>query len=231
MTEYEYEYYSVFQKWPNTNLKGQKFILVAFVWFISTVCFQMLPQIACLKGFKSASVTFIWFFSTVGFKMLTWRAWIRTSKVTVDLSSGCFQSLPMHNCISCICFAFFTASFQMSPLSKLKWDVIKVSLVAFVWSYSLCVFIYAFSKCLPEWMHIHTGCICLNFLHCDLSSGSTKQLPKRTEFYAGCICFAFNRCVFLNGSLNCLYWSMHSHICCICLTSPLSECLICALKA
>ena len=86
-------------------------------------------------------------------------------------------------------------------------------------------YIYALSKCLPEWMHIHTGYICLNFLHCDLSSGSTKQLPKRTECYAGCICFAFNRCVFLNGSLNCLYWSMHSHICCICLTYPLGVCL------
>ena len=49
------------------------------------------------------------------------------------------------------------------------------------------MFSYAFSKCLPEWMHIHTGCICLNFLHCDLSSGSTKPLPKRMEYYAGCI--------------------------------------------
>ena len=149
----------VFWKWPNTNLKGQKFILVAFVWFISTVCFQMLPQIACLKGFKSALVTFIWFFSTVGFKMLTRRAWIRTSKVTLDLSSGCFQSLPMHNCISCICFAFFTASFQMSPLSKLKWDVIKVSLVAFVWSYSLCVFICVIKvparvDAYSHWLHL-----------------------------------------------------------------------------
>ena len=104
-------------------------------------------------------VTFVWFFSTVGFKMLTRRAWIRTSKVTLDLSSGCFQSLPMHNCISCICFAFFTASFQMSPLSKLKWDVIKVSLVAFVSSYSMCVFICVLKvparvDAYSHWLHL-----------------------------------------------------------------------------
>ena len=73
ITEYEYEYYSVYQKWPITNLKGQKFILVAFVLFISTVCFQMRPQIVCLKRFKSVLVTFVWFFSTVGFKILTRR--------------------------------------------------------------------------------------------------------------------------------------------------------------
>ena len=87
------------------------------------------------------------------------RAWMRTSKVTLNLSSGCFQSIPMHNHISCICFAFFTASFQMSPLSKLKWDVIKVSLVAFVWSYSLCIFICVLKvpvrvDAYSHWLHL-----------------------------------------------------------------------------
>ena len=53
----------------------------------------------------------------MGFKMLTRRAWIRTSKVTLDLSSGCFQSLPMHNCIICICFAFF---FSNESVIKVK---------------------------------------------------------------------------------------------------------------
>ena len=109
---------------------------------------------------------------------------------------GVFNPFPCITVWVAFVLRFFTASFQTSPLSKLKWDVIKVSLVAFVWSYSLCVFIYAFSKCLPEWMHIHTGCICLNFLHCDLSSGSTKQLPKRMECYVGRMCFAFIHCVF-----------------------------------
>ena len=103
-------------------------------------------------------ITFVWFFSTVGFKMLIRRE-KRTSKVTLDLSSGFFQSLPMHNHTSCICFAFFTASFQMSPLSKLKWDVIKVSLIAFVSSYSMCVFICVLKvparlDAYSHWLHL-----------------------------------------------------------------------------
>ena len=70
---------------------------------------------------------------------------------------GFFQSLPMHNHISCICFAFFTASFQMSPLSKLKWDVIKVSLIAF--AYSMCVFICVLKvparlDAYSHWLHL-----------------------------------------------------------------------------
>ena len=39
--------------------------LITFVWFFSTVRFQMCPQIACLKRCKVTLIAFVWLFSTV----------------------------------------------------------------------------------------------------------------------------------------------------------------------
>ena len=38
-------------------------------WFVSTVRFQMSPQIDCLRGCKVTLVAFVWLFSTVNFQM------------------------------------------------------------------------------------------------------------------------------------------------------------------
>ena len=55
--------------WSSENDPKWKFILVAFVWYMSTVCFQMRPQIACLRRCKVTLVAFVWLFSTVCFQM------------------------------------------------------------------------------------------------------------------------------------------------------------------
>ena len=46
-------------------LNGCIVALVAFVWFFSTVHFQMCPQIACPRGCKITLLAFIWLFSAV----------------------------------------------------------------------------------------------------------------------------------------------------------------------
>ena len=40
-------------------------------------------------------------------------------------------------------------------------------------------------------MHSHTGCICLTFLHCVISSVFSNCLPERMHSHTGCICLAF----------------------------------------
>ena len=79
------------------------------------------------------------------------------------------------------------------------------------------VFSNVASDCLPERIHNHIVCICLDFLHCVLSNVSSKHLHKRMHNHTGCICLAFLHCVFSNESSNCLRRRMHSHIDCICL--------------
>ena len=111
-SEYEYHLYICIE---------HKFLLVAFVWSISTMCFQMLPQIACLKGLKCAFVTFVWFFSTVGFTMLTQRAWIRSA-----CQSGCKFTLVA------FVWIFSTVTLQMGLQNNCPtgWNV---TLATYVW--------------------------------------------------------------------------------------------------
>ena len=81
-----------------------------------------------------------------------------------------------------------------------------------------CVFSNVSSSCLRQWMHNHTGCICLTLLHCVFSNESSNCLPERMHNHTGCICLTFLHCVFSNVSSNCLLERMHSHIDCICLS-------------
>ena len=57
--------------------------LVTFVWFFSTVRFQMRPQMACLRGCIVTLVAFVWLFSTVCFQMRPQIAGLRTGKVAL----------------------------------------------------------------------------------------------------------------------------------------------------
>ena len=66
-------------------------------------------------------------------------------------------------------------------------------------------------------MHNHTGYICLSFLHCDFSNGSSNDLPERMHKHKGCICLSFLHCAFSNVSSKHLDQSRHNHIGCICL--------------
>ena len=82
--------------------------LVAFVWLFSTVRFQMCPQIPCLKGCIVTLAAFVWFLSTVGFQMCPQIACIRRCKFTLVAFVWLFSS--MH--------------FQMSP-KLLAWEEAK----------------------------------------------------------------------------------------------------------
>ena len=83
MTEYEYEYYSVFQKWPNTNTNNIRSskndrIRIRIIFgppkmteyeYIYYPAFQKWPN-TNLKGQKFILVAFVWFISTVYFQTL-----------------------------------------------------------------------------------------------------------------------------------------------------------------
>ena len=64
----------------------------------------------------------------------------------------------------------------------------------------LCVFLC----CLPGRMQIHTGCICLTFLHCAFSNVFSNWLPERMQNHTDCICLTFLHHVFSNESSDCL---------------------------
>ena len=99
--------------------RGCIITLVAFVWFFSTVCFQMRPQSEGTKRCIVTLVAFVWLLSTVSLHMFPQWTWIR----------GCIITL----------FAFVwldpTVHFQMSPQSACMRGCI-ITLVAFVWLFS-----------------------------------------------------------------------------------------------
>ena len=90
-----------------------KIALVAFLWFFSTVCFQMFPQTTCLRRYEVTVITivrhhstvclqialpnlqnfalvaFTWLFSTVCFRMFPQTACLIRDKVTV-ITIVCF---------------------------------------------------------------------------------------------------------------------------------------------
>ena len=79
--------------------------MFAFIWFFSTVCFQMCPQITCLIRGIVALVALVWLFSTVRFQMRPQMACLRRGKVALVasvwlFSSVCFQMCPKIACLS-----------------------------------------------------------------------------------------------------------------------------------
>ena len=69
-------------------------------------------------------------------------------------------------------FAFFMASFEMSSLSKSKGDVVKVSLAAFVLSYSLLVFMCVIKvparvDAYSHWLHLFEFSLLWSFKQVD----------------------------------------------------------------
>ena len=105
-------------------LNGCKVTLVAFVWFFSTVCFQMSPQIARIRGCIVALVAFLWPFSTVCFQMCPQRPCMR----------GCIVA------VMAFLWLFPTMGLQMSPQTSFLRGCI-CTLVAFVWNVCIvCIF-------------------------------------------------------------------------------------------
>ena len=112
-------------------------VQIGFVWLFSTVCFQMLPQIACIRGCIITLVAFVGLLSTVRFEMSPQIACPRGRKVTLVA----FVEL------------FSTMYFQMSPqIACLRGCI--VALVAFFY------FPQWVLKCLLElhsriaWLHL-----------------------------------------------------------------------------
>ena len=66
--------------------------IVCFCLTFLQCVFTMSPQIASLRLWIVTSIAFVWFFSTVRFQMFTQRAWVSTGKVTQSaLFSVCYQ--------------------------------------------------------------------------------------------------------------------------------------------
>ena len=121
-----------------------KVTLVAFVWFFSTVCLQMCPQIACPIGCIVTLVAFVWLFSAVRFQIFYPFLWTIVKEKTWSLL--CCWPLPkwflqtegMNGCIvTLVAFVWFfsTVHFQMFPQITCMRRCI-VTLVAFVWIFS-----------------------------------------------------------------------------------------------
>ena len=79
---------------------------------------------------------------------------------------------------------------------------------AFVEDVLICVLTCVFSNCLHHWMHSHTGCICLAFLHCVFSNVSANRLPEQMHSRIGCIYLAFLHCGFSCHTLQCTVWGI-----------------------
>ena len=79
--------------------RGCKVTLVAFVWLFSSVCLQMCPQMVWIRGCIITLVAFVWLFSTVRFQMGPQSACIRRCKIT----------------LVALVWLFSTVCFQMSP--------------------------------------------------------------------------------------------------------------------
>ena len=98
--------------------------LVAFVWFFSTVCFQMPPQIACLRRCIVTLVTFVWFFATVCCQMCFQMALPRGSIFTLVAFEGhpimkeLFAKINIHHCLQFDAFSF-AASVQLTQLEQI----------------------------------------------------------------------------------------------------------------
>ena len=67
--------------------------LVAFVWFFTTVNFQMCPQKICPWGRIFTSIAFVWLFSGVRFQTLPQIACLRRCTVTLVAFVRLFSSM------------------------------------------------------------------------------------------------------------------------------------------
>ena len=76
--------------------------LVAFVWFFSTVRFQMCPQSTCIRGCKVTLVAFVWFNDIVRFFLQDFHICILKTKVIIFYV--------MLHCHCMLCFAQMVAS-------------------------------------------------------------------------------------------------------------------------
>ena len=86
-------------------LIGCKITLVAFVWFLSSVCYQMCPQITYPRGNKITLFAFVWFFSTVRHQMFLQIVCPRGNIVTLVafvwlFSNMCFIMSPQMTCLN-----------------------------------------------------------------------------------------------------------------------------------
>ena len=76
----------------------------------------------------------------------------------------------------------------------------KLTFVAFVWLFPLCIF-----RCVLKVSDLEDAkshwYICLAFLHCVFSSVSSNCLPERMQSHIGCICLAFPHCMFAKREL------------------------------
>ena len=96
-------------------LRGCILALVAFVWLFTIVCFQMVPQNVCTWRFLITPIAFVWPFSAVDFQMSPQIACLSGSKITL----AAFVQL------------FPNVRFQMCPQIACLWRSI-VTLAAFV---------------------------------------------------------------------------------------------------
>ena len=115
-----------------------------------------------------------------------------------------------HNHTGCICLVFLQCVFSNVSSNPMLRGCIVTS-IAFVWLFPMCIF-----KCFKwAWIthrQIHTGCICLTFLHCVFSNASSKNLDQHRQINTGYICLTYLHCTFSIMSSNCLPENRHIHI-------------------
>ena len=138
------------------SLRGCIVALVAFVVLFSSVCFQMLPQIAWMRRCIFTLVAFGWRFSTVFFK--------------------CVLKLPGQKEIKSQWLAMPELKSFFVLMSSLRRCI--VTLVEFGWQFST-VFSNVSSNHLAEQMQSHIGCICLTCLYCVFSNVASNCLHEK----------------------------------------------------
>ena len=119
--------------------------LVAFVWFLSTVYFQMWPQRTWIRAFVLTLVAFFWLFTTVHFQM----------HPQSTCTSACIIALVAFVCL-------FSAVFVQMFLQIASPRGCIATKVTFVCHF-ISVFSNEFLKSQHERMHTCTGCACSTF--------------------------------------------------------------------
>ena len=142
--------------------------LVVFVWFFSTVGFQMCPQSVCIKGCKVTLVAFYVLFSNVYFRMFL--------QIACTRGFYFFYFAPSPQSHSLLCYTFLHYVLSNEPPNYLLKRMLSHT-GYLLWTFIHCAFSNVSSNCLSKRMHSRIDCICLTFLRCVFSNGSSNGLP------------------------------------------------------
>ena len=181
------------------------FTLDAFVWFSSSVRYQMSPHIACLRGCKVTQAAFVWLCFTVLFQMFHWAFCLKGRILTlhlfdfsllciINVSSNCLPKR-IQNHTGYICLTLLCCVFLNVPSNGVLKKILSHTGYIGLTLTPLCIFKWAFK--LPVWENgMLVAIICL-------FSTVHLEMHPQMAYLRGCTVtlIGFVK-IFLRGFLN-----------------------------